>query len=91
MIRTSCSTPPQGDDRFEAGAGVGVEVTPGDELVGQAPGRHFRENRWKAPHLRQKRAWGETESSFVSSYFTRTCFNHASGASHGRHFAARGR
>ncbi len=28
----------QRDDRFEAGAGVGVEVTPGDELVGQAPG-----------------------------------------------------
>src|SRR5262249_51779892 len=28
----------QGDDRFEVGAGVGVKVTPGDELVGQAPG-----------------------------------------------------
>ncbi len=28
----------QGDDRFEAGAGVGVEITPGDELVRQTPG-----------------------------------------------------
>ena len=28
----------QGDDRVEAGAGVGVQVTPGDELVGQALG-----------------------------------------------------
>ena len=28
----------QGDDRVEAGAGVGVEVAPGDELVGQALG-----------------------------------------------------
>ena len=28
----------QGDDRFEAGAGVGVEVAAGDEVVGQAPG-----------------------------------------------------
>jgi hypothetical protein len=25
----------QGDDRLEAGAGVGVEITPGDEPVGQ--------------------------------------------------------
>ena len=28
----------QGDDRFEASAGVGVEVTLSDKLVGQAPG-----------------------------------------------------
>ena len=28
----------QGDQRLEAGAGVGVQVTPGDEVVGQAPG-----------------------------------------------------
>jgi hypothetical protein len=27
-----------GQGRLEAGAGVGVEVTPGGELVGQAPG-----------------------------------------------------
>jgi hypothetical protein len=27
-----------GQGWFEAGAGVGVEVTPGDEWVGQAPG-----------------------------------------------------
>ena len=38
MLHVAVLLDVQGDDRFEAGAGVGVEVTPGDELVGQAPG-----------------------------------------------------
>jgi hypothetical protein len=47
-----------GDDRFEAGAGVGIEFTPGDDLAGEAPG------------LSRVQAWtGATRAPWLISSF----------------------